>query len=56
MNKYLSRKFIAATVAQITATVGLFTGHLSGAEWITATGLILGIHNLSNVANKRAQQ
>lgn len=56
MNKYLSRKFLAASLVQAVSSVALFTGHLSGGEWIAAASLALGIYGAANVANKRAQQ
>lgn len=51
--KYLSRKFIAASFVQLVSTVALFSGHLSGAEWIAAASLALGIYGAANVAEAR---
>lgn len=38
------RTFIGAMVAQVTASVALFTGHLDGAQWITVIPFILAIY------------
>lgn len=49
-----SRKFMLAAVSTAVAAIGLFAGVLTGGEWITATGAILGIYGTANVASKRS--
>jgi hypothetical protein len=48
-----STKFQHAMFVQLVATVGLFTGHLTGAEWIAASTIALGIYAAADVAQKR---
>lgn len=48
-----SRKLWFSGSAFIAATVGLFTGHLDGNQWITAVTLVLGMYSAANVAEKR---
>lgn len=47
--KYLSRKFGLAVAALCVSSVALFTGDLSGGEYITVTGVILGLYKLANL-------
>jgi len=49
MSKYRSRKFGIAVFFTITTTIALFTGHLSGGEFISAVGLILGLYSAADV-------
>ena len=51
-SRYKSRKFIAAVVVIVLASVFLATGKLDGAEWITAVNISLGLYVGSNVAQK----
>jgi hypothetical protein len=51
-----STKFAHAIGVQAIATVALFTGHISGAEWITASTIALGIYTVGEVAQKRLAQ
>ena len=51
-SRYKSRKFIAAVVVIVLASVFLATGKLDGTEWITAVNISLGLYVGSNVAQK----
>lgn len=53
MNGYTSRKFILTVIIGLIATVALFTGFLTGGEWITINTLILGIYGGANVLSER---
>ena len=44
------RTFIGAAVAQLTASIALFSRHLSGEQWVTAIALILAIYGGKSVA------
>lgn len=44
------RTFFGAMASQIVSSVALFTGHLSGEQWVTATGLILAIYGGKSIA------
>lgn len=48
-----SRKFILAVFFALTGAVALFTGHLSGAEFIGLTGLVIGLYGGANVMEER---
>ena len=52
-SRYKSRKFIAAVVVIVLASVFLATGRLDGTEWITAVNISLGLYVGSNVAQKK---
>lgn len=51
-SRYKSRKFIAAVVVIVLASVFLATGKLDGTEWIAAVNISLGLYVGSNVAQK----
>lgn len=48
-----STKFQHAMAVQVVATIDLFTGHISGAEWIAASTIALGIYSIADVAHKK---
>ena len=50
---WASTKFVHAIGVQLIASVAMFTGHLSGAEWIAASTIALGIYSIADVAQKR---
>jgi len=50
------RTFIGAALAQITASVALFTRHLTGEQWVTAIALILAIYGGKSVAETYVQK
>ena len=50
--KYKSRKFIAAVVVIVVASVAMFLGKMSGTEWIAAANIALGLYVGANVAQK----
>jgi len=50
------RTFIGAAAAQITASVALFTGHLTGDQWVTAITLILFVYSGKSVAETYIQK
>lgn len=51
-NKFSSRKFAIAVAILYALTTALFTGFISGGEYITGITLILGLYGASNVAEK----
>jgi hypothetical protein len=51
-----STKFQHAAFVQGVATVAMFTSHLSGAEWIAASTIALGIYTAGDVAQKFAKE
>ena len=55
-SKYKSRKFIAAVVVIILASVFLFLGKLGGTEWITAVNISLGLYVGGNVVQKKNKE
>lgn len=52
MQKYLSRKFLVALAVVIIATVALFVGRITGAEWLAATNVAIGLYIGGNVVQK----
>ncbi|AZO95292.1 hypothetical protein [Halocella sp. SP3-1] len=55
-SRYKSRKFIAAVVVMLLASIFLTIGKLGGAEWITAVNISLGLYVGSNVVQKRGDK
>lgn len=53
MGRYKSRKFIAAIVIIVLASLFLYLDKLGGPEWITAVNISLGLYVGSNVAQKK---
>ncbi|TDX21894.1 hypothetical protein DFO67_13213 [Modicisalibacter xianhensis] len=51
--RFFSRKFVLAVLASGVACGALFTGHMSGTEWLSAQGMILGVYGAANVAQKK---
>lgn len=51
--KYRSRKFLLAAFFTGTGMIALFTGHLTGGEWISLAGLIVGLYGASDVADQK---
>ena len=51
-NRYRSRKFIAAIIVIVLASIFLAFGKLGGPEWIAAVNISLGLYVGSNVAQK----
>jgi len=52
-NRYRSRKFLFAAFFSAMGTIGLFTSHLSGGEWIGLAGVVLGLYGAANVWEKK---
>ncbi len=51
MQKFLSRKFLLALIFTITGcSVFAFTTKLSGGEWITLVGIIMGVFTAGDAA------
>lgn len=51
MSKFLSRKFLIALIFTVTGCgVFAFTGKLTGAEWITLVGIIMGVFTAGDAA------
>lgn len=51
MQKFLSRKFLLALIFTVTGcTVFAFTSKLSGGEWITLVGIIMGVFTAGDAA------
>lgn len=48
--KYLSRKFIVVLSFTIAAVAALFIGRLTGAEFVTLAGLLVGSFTAGDVA------
>ena len=55
-SKYKSRKFIAAVVVIILASIFLVMGKLGGTEWITAVNISLGLYVGGNVVQKKNKE
>lgn len=51
--KYSSRKFLLALIASIVSSIALFTIDFSGATWVSAQSIILGLYGAANVVNKK---
>lgn len=51
--KYRSRKFLLALLASIVSSIALFTIDFSGATWVSAQSIILGLYGAANVTNKK---
>ena len=51
--KYKSRKFLLALLASIVSSIALFTIDFSGATWVSARSIILGLYGAANVTNKK---
>jgi hypothetical protein len=45
-----NRKFTVAMSALLLSAVALFVGRLAGSEWVTVTGLIVGLFGGANAA------
>lgn len=43
-----NRKFVVAMSALLLSAVGLFVGKVTGSEWVTACGLIVGLFGGAN--------
>lgn len=52
MQKYLSRKFIAAVAVIMVASTALFMGKLDGPSWLASANLALTLYLGANVAQK----
>lgn len=50
--KYTSRKFIAAIVVIVIASVALFCGKMTDTGWIAAANIALGLYVGGNVIQK----
>ena len=55
-NRFTSRKFQLAVVSIFLSTVGLFTGFLSGEEFVDIIPMILMFYVGGNVASQFAQK
>jgi hydrogenase/urease accessory protein HupE len=53
MSKFLSRRWSLAVVYTIVSSIALFTGHLSGSEFVTLAGVVLALYNAANYLGKR---
>ena len=51
--KFRSRKFGLAVTFSLVSIAALFSGHLSGGEFIAATTVILGLYGAANVMDKK---
>lgn len=51
--KYRSRKFLLAAFFTLAGTAALYLGKLSGGEWISLAGLIVGLYGASDVADQK---
>lgn len=48
-NRYASRKFLLALMFAVALIVGLFTGHVSGGEFISGVTIITGLYAAADV-------
>ena len=55
-DRYTSRKFYLAAASIIMSAAGLFTGFLSGEEFVDIIPMILMFYGASNVASQFAQK
>jgi hypothetical protein len=56
VTRYGSRKFLLTLLFSLAGIVALFVGKLTGDQFIALAGLVLTIHNTSNIiADRRAQ-
>lgn len=51
--KFLSRKFGLAVAYSVAGVVALFTGHISGPEFVALATLVMGAYGMANVAEKK---
>lgn len=47
------RKFFLACLGSICASLLCWDFHLSGAEWVTAQSIILGLYKAANIIDKK---
>jgi hypothetical protein len=52
----LQRKFALAMLFSITIIVALFTGFLTGGEFIMGMGTLLGLYAAANVAQRQVEK
>ena len=50
MRKYISRKFVVVAAFTIATIAALFIGRLTGAEFVTMAGLLVGSFTAGDVA------
>jgi|GEM_PF-1841259 len=48
-NRYASRKFLLALMFALALIAGLFTGHISGGEFISGMTIITGLYAAADV-------
>lgn len=53
---FRNRKYSLAVLFSLTSVVGLFTGALSGGEFLGAAGLILGLYGGANVMERKVMK
>jgi hypothetical protein len=53
MNLIGSRKYALASASIFAITAGLFTGFLTGGEFLTGITLVLGMYQTANVMEKK---
>lgn len=55
MNEYMSgsRKYSLALLASASAGLLCWYGHISGAEWVTAQSIVLGLYKAANIVDKK---
>lgn len=46
-------KFLSQAFCQVVSAVGLFTGHISGGEWVAVSTLVLAVYSAGNVAAQK---
>lgn len=51
--RYSSRKFLLTVWGMCLLSVALFTGKLSGGEWVAAMSLLLGMYKGAQIADDR---
>lgn len=54
-DRYRSRKFRLAVGCLLISAIALFTGFVTGAEWVTVVSLVIGLYGASNVGQVFAE-
>jgi hypothetical protein len=52
----MSRKFVLAALALLFSCVALPLGWLTGGQWVTVVGVVIGAYHASNVAQMRYER
>ena len=50
MKNLTSTKFVQSSFCQLVSAIALFTGNLTGGEWVAVSTLVLAVYGAANVA------